>query len=230
MVDGVQLLLPEVPSKLNFEQIEGFASENDTTAQVRQEPSTGLKASPVHRPALLTNSRGSCLQTELRNTRFWGRLYVDGWPQPVQYFMSHFSGPPDLHERPLLLADPPLACDKLNNAEEIRYATHGVRLLFTLSWSLIVSLCFPRRNKSAVVMVRRGECTFGTKARRAVEAGASTVIYINDREGLQHASGPDAHDLDICAVMISQVEGDLLWSEIERTSKVCGGGRSPVAR
>lgn len=34
MPDGAQLLLPEVPSKLNFEQIEGFASENDTRAQV----------------------------------------------------------------------------------------------------------------------------------------------------------------------------------------------------
>jgi len=35
VVNDETLLLPEVPSKLNFEFVEDFASDNDTAAQVR---------------------------------------------------------------------------------------------------------------------------------------------------------------------------------------------------
>lgn len=64
-------------------------------------------------------------QTELRNSRFWGRMYLEGWPQPIQYFVSHFSGPPDMEPRPLILADPPMACGPLANAAEIRWVKQG---------------------------------------------------------------------------------------------------------
>ena len=57
---------------------------------------------------------------ELRKSRFWGRLYVDGWPQPIQYFLSHFGSPPGLEAQPMILADPILACEPLKNAAEIR--------------------------------------------------------------------------------------------------------------
>lgn len=81
-----------------------------------------------------------------------------------------------------------------------------------------------------MVLVRRGQCTFGSKARAVVTAGGSAVVYINDREGLSHASGPDAHDLDVCAVMISQVEGDVLWRELQghNNSQTCT--RAPSVR
>ena len=29
-------------------------------------------------------------QMRLRSTRFWGRLYLDGWPQTIQFFRAHF--------------------------------------------------------------------------------------------------------------------------------------------
>ena len=29
-------------------------------------------------------------QMRLRSTRFWGRLYIDGWPQTIQFFRAHF--------------------------------------------------------------------------------------------------------------------------------------------
>lgn len=79
-----------------------------------------------------------------------------------------------------------------------------------------------------MVLVRRGECTFGTKARTVVQSGGSAVVYINDREGIQHASGPDAHDLDICAVMISQAEGDVLWAQLGGDKQSCT--RAPNVR
>jgi hypothetical protein len=57
---------------------------------------------------------------ELRKTRYWGRLYLDGWPQPIQYFLAHFGSPPEMEERPILVADPPTACEPLKNAQDIR--------------------------------------------------------------------------------------------------------------
>ena len=81
-------------------------------------------------------------------------------------------------------------------------------------------------NQSAIVLIQRGTCQFGKKARMAAQAGASTVIFINDQPGISHAPGPDAHNLDICAVMITQREGHLLKQSI----KARQGDVEPYAR
>jgi hypothetical protein len=33
---------------------------------------------------------------KLRANRFWGRLYIDGWPQTIQFFRAHFGIEPPL--------------------------------------------------------------------------------------------------------------------------------------
>lgn len=61
------LSLPEVFSNLNFNADTTPASEEDLEGQIH-----------------------------LRNTRYWGRLYIDGWPQTIQYFRAHFGIEPPL--------------------------------------------------------------------------------------------------------------------------------------
>lgn len=56
--DGELKLLPEVLSELSFE-IRDF-KDDGTAAE----------------------------QKELRDSRYWGRLHVDGWPAPIQYLRS----------------------------------------------------------------------------------------------------------------------------------------------
>lgn len=56
-------------------------------------------------------------QKELRDSRPWGRLYVDGWPAPIQYFRAHFGGPAVEGMRPLVLASPLDACEPLQNVD-----------------------------------------------------------------------------------------------------------------
>lgn len=85
--DGELKLLPEVLSDLNFE--------------ARDFVDGGTQAE----------------QKELRDSRPWGRLYVDGWPAPIQYLRSHFGGPPVEGMRSLVLASPLDACKPLGNVD-----------------------------------------------------------------------------------------------------------------
>ncbi len=61
------LALPEVFSNLDFSADSAPAKEDDLDGQLR-----------------------------LRSTRFWGRLYIDGWPQTIQFFRAHFGTEPPI--------------------------------------------------------------------------------------------------------------------------------------
>lgn len=54
-------------------------------------------------------------QRELRDSRPWGRLHVNGWPAPIQYMRSHFGGPAGEGIQPMVLAEPLDACELLGN-------------------------------------------------------------------------------------------------------------------
>lgn len=82
-VGGELKLLPEVLSDLNFEPRDFV--DGGTPAQ----------------------------QKDLRDSRPWGRLYVDGWPSPTQYMRSHFGGPAPNSMQRMVLADPLDACKPL---------------------------------------------------------------------------------------------------------------------
>lgn len=85
--DGELKLLPEVFSDLSFENRDFV--DNGSAAE----------------------------QKDLRDSRPWGRLYVDGWPASIQYLRSDFGGPATEGMRPLVLADPLDACGPLRKLD-----------------------------------------------------------------------------------------------------------------
>ena len=151
------LALPEVFSNLDFTADSAPASEEDVEGQLR-----------------------------LRATRFWGRLYIDGWPQTIQFFRAHFGIVPPIGRKRFVFAEPREACTDLTNAH------------------LLTS--------DHVLLVNRGTCTYGQKAKIAQKTSASAIIIINNEPGLDHLPGPDAHDIQYSVVSIPQLEGQLLES------------------
>lgn len=149
------LALPEVFSNLDFNADNAPADESDIEAQMY-----------------------------LRSTRFWGRLYIDGWPQSIQFFRAHFGKEAPYGRKRFVFAEPRDACTQLENAH------------------LITS--------DHVLLVNRGTCTYGNKAKTAKAAGASGIVIINNEPGIDHLPGPDAHDIDLSVSSISQQEGQLL--------------------
>jgi hypothetical protein len=123
-------------------------------------------------------------QIQLRSTRFWGRIYIDGWPQSIQFFRAHFGIEPPMGKKMFVFAEPRDACTELTNLEPIT-ADH-------------------------VVLVKRGSCTFGQKALNVRKTLARVMVVINNEPGLDHLPGPDAHDVDLAIVSIPQPEGQLL--------------------
>jgi len=151
------LSLPEVFSNLDFSADSSPAAEDDVEGQHR-----------------------------LRASRFWGRLYIDGWPQTIQFFRAHFGIVPPIGRKRFVFAEPREACSDLQNADKL--------------------------TSDHVLLVHRGTCTYGQKAKFAQKTNASAIIIINNEPGLDHLPGPDAHDIQYSVVSIPQQEGQLLES------------------
>lgn len=162
------LALPEVFSNLDFAADNSPASEDDIEGQMN-----------------------------LRSTRFWGRLYIDGWPQPIQFFRAHFGKEPPMGRKRFVFAEPRDGCLELENAQHL--------------------------TSDHVLLVNRGKCTFGTKALIASKTAAGSVVIINNEPGLEHLPGPDAHDIDFSIVSIGQQEGLLLESFYDEGPKDASG-------
>lgn len=132
-------------------------------------------------------------QKILRNSRFWGRIYIDGWPQPVQFFRAHFGKEPPMGRKRFVFAEPRDACTDLANAAHL--------------------------TSEHVVLVNRGTCTFGSKAITVSKTAASAIVIINNEPGLDHLPGPDAHDIDFSVVSIGQQEGQNLETYYDEGTK-----------
>lgn len=165
--DDDWLALPEVFSNLDFAADNSPASEDDIEGQLR-----------------------------LRSTRFWGRLYIDGWPQAIQFFRAHFGIEPPYGKKHFIFAEPRDACLPLTNAN---------------------------LTSEHVVIANRGTCTYGTKAKIVKQTAASAIIIINNEPGIDHLPGPDAHDIQLSVVSISQQEGALLESYYDDAHNKAGG-------
>lgn len=77
--------------------------------------------------------------------------------------------------------------------------------------------CNPLTNAAAVngkiAVVYRNTCEFGTKAKRAADAGAIGVIILNrDAEVIGMAAGTDGANVTVPVVMLSSIDGDALVS------------------
>ena len=66
-----------------------------------------------------------------------------------------------------------------------------------------------------IVLIRRGTCTFVDKIQRAQDAGAISVIMVNNVSGNPITMGGTSSTITIPALMISDVDGAALISEIE---------------
>lgn len=164
------LALPEVFSNLDFTADSTPASESDIEGQLR-----------------------------LRSTRFWGRLYIDGWPQTIQFFRAHFGIEAPMGRKIFVFAEPREACEDLQNGHLL--------------------------TNQHVLLVNRGTCTYGTKAKIAEKTNASAIIIINNEPGLDHLPGPDAHDIQFSVSSIPQAEGQLLETVYDDGPSDDGFGR-----
>ena len=148
------LSLPEVFSKLDFAANNTFALEDDLAGQL-----------------------------ELRSTRYWGRVYLDGWPQTIQYFRAHFGIEPPIGKKIFTFAEPRDGCSEILNEN---------------------------LTEEYILFVNRGNCTYGTKSKNVAQTKASGIVIINNEPGLQHVPGPDAHDINFSIILIPQIEGQLI--------------------
>ena len=164
------LSLPEVFSNLDFTADSAPATEEDVEGQLR-----------------------------LRSTRFWGRLYIDGWPQTIQYFRAHFGTVAPMGRKRFVFAEPRDACAELTNAHLLTPAH--------------------------VLLVNRGTCTYGQKAKFAQRTNASAIVIINNEPGLDHLPGPDAHDIQYSVSEIPQQEGALMEKIYDQGPPSGGFGR-----
>jgi len=169
-VNDEWLALPEVFSNLDFAADASPVADDDIEGQLR-----------------------------VRSTRFWGRIYIEGWPQTVQFFRAHFGVEPPMGKKRFVFAEPRDACTDLENAHLI--------------------------TDEHVVLVNRGTCTFGQKAQFVESAGASAVVIINNEPGLDHLPGPDAHDIVFSVNSIAQTEGQLLEAVYDEGPEDGGFGR-----
>jgi len=158
------LALPEVFSKLDFDADSTPAADDDIEGQMK-----------------------------LRSTRYWGRIYVEGFPQSIQFFRAHFGSEPPLGRKFLVFVEPRDACES-----------------FTLP--AIVDNGRTVDSSEIAVLAHRGVCAFGIKATNVHSSGASAFIMINNEPGLEHHPSPDTHDIELSVTSISQPEGQLLES------------------
>jgi hypothetical protein len=127
---------------------------------------------------------GSDAESDLRNARPWGRMYIERAGLSIQYFRAHFGGNIPNDSLPLMVSDlvDPTGCEP--PSEEGTYA-------------------------GTIVVVTRGVCTFTQKARIAQGAGASGIIVVNNEDGLDNMPGPDGNDITIAVMQIPESEGGM---------------------
>ena len=143
------------------------------------------------------------LEEHLANLAFWGRLYIEGFPHPMQYFRAHFGQPPPYGITNFILANPVNMCDE--NFEPAMHFMENVEM-----------------KENTVIVTQRGNCSFAEKAILASQINASGILYFNHEEGNFHPSGPDAHDLDVHASMISKNDGILLMDALQESMSIEG--------
>ena len=129
---------------------------------------------------------------------FWGRLYLDGFPFPMQYFRAHFGLPPPKGYFDFILIHTNEICIKGNETQH--------REIYA----------------NTVIVSERGTCSFSDKALTAFGLGAKAILFINNEVGNIHPSGPRAHDANISVSMISKSDGNLVYDAFQKSNKLRG--------
>ena len=205
----------EAPSEIYVGRDEAPpAPKIESTSRLRSARNSKGKEDPI----LLLPDRYSVLHFDDIHTEehltldssWWGRLYIQGFPTPIQFFRAHFGSTPPSGEVKLVLASPLSMCDDITGLATLDN-THQV-------------------DNTTVIVAKRGGCTFGDKAIVAHELGAAAILFLNNEQGNFHVSAPIAHDLPISASMIGEDDGVQLIRALQRVDEANDPGFSLNAR
>ncbi|RLN51898.1 hypothetical protein BBP00_00009770 [Phytophthora kernoviae] len=124
----------------------------------------------------------------------WGRIYLRNGLAPIQYFRDNFGGP--MMNREVSFYFP--------KRDEDRF---GCELLPEDEQTELKAA-----NRSAVLVVDRGECTFEQKARLADQMGAAGLVVVSPTDDVSGPVGElnDEDEITIASVMIRRTGGDML--------------------
>ncbi|GMF37962.1 unnamed protein product [Phytophthora lilii] len=125
----------------------------------------------------------------------WGRIYLRNGLAPIQYFRDSFGGPMMPREVSFYFPkrdEDRFGCEPLPEAEQLEVEAS---------------------NRSSVLVVDRGECTFERKARLADQIGAAALVIVSPTDDviapvavLEDEDG----EISIASVMIRRTAGDML--------------------
>lgn len=98
---------------------------------------------------------------------FWGRLYIDGFPgeNGMQYFRAHFGQSPPSAKVKFILAPHLDDCRDGDDDDDDGHSS-----------SVDVDLI----DNDTILVVKRGNCTFGEKAQLAHDLGAGGILLVNN--------------------------------------------------
>ncbi len=128
-------------------------------------------------------------EEQRRNSSTWGRLYLLGWPQTIQYFQAMFGSFPPLGRKKFLFVDSLDTCSPINS-------------------NIVVA--------NTIILTMRGNCSFLIKAENAAKASAAGIVIVNNEDGIEHLSALENSHVNISVTSISQLDGLLLYSYLNR--------------
>ncbi|GAB9474268.1 hypothetical protein Gpo141_00011401 [Globisporangium polare] len=152
-----------------------------------------------------TTSTSSSIDSSSNNIKptptaepFWGRIYLRHGVAPIQYFRDSFGGPMvDTEVEFVFPADQSInrfGCEQLDE-DELLDVTAG--------------------NRSVVLVVDRGECTFEEKSRNAQKSGAAGLLVISADESVSRPVAlVDAGEIAIPSMMARKSAGALLRAAV----------------
>ena len=135
---------------------EGFSTEH--LAKLKEET-----ASLIAKATVTEQLSSSKADYALRNKQKYGRIYIDNSVQSYEFVVATFGGAPPLGKLPILIPDSVIGCESMNESQPNP------------------NLNYERK----VVVVRRGECSFLTKALNAKKFNASALIIVNTEDILE---------------------------------------------
>ncbi|POM80454.1 Hypothetical protein PHPALM_1704 [Phytophthora palmivora] len=125
----------------------------------------------------------------------WGRIYLRNGLAPIQYFRDDFGGPMAPREVSFYFPkrdEDRFGCEPLPDAEQRQVEA---------------------ANRSAVLVLDRGECTFERKARLADEIGAAGLVVVSATDDVSApvaALKDEDDEISIASVMIRRTAGDMM--------------------
>ena len=121
----------------------------------------------------LLNSKDEDKSSLKHEISFWGRLYIDGFPgeNGMQYFRAHFGQSPPKTKVKFTLAPHLDDCRDRDDDDDVVDDDED-----TIVYKNLI-------DDDTILVVKRGNCTFGEKAQLAHDLGAGGILLVNNEVG-----------------------------------------------